>query len=432
MITHENVLAMAASLDATFRFRNDDLLLSFLPMAHVTERNLGFYGRVSAGVAAAYPTSIGSVLQEIPEIRPTVFGAVPRLFEKAYDRVHGEISRKPKVVQELFRWATAVGGEKARYLCAGERVPALLELKSSLADRLVFRKIKNAFGGRVRACITGAAPISLDILEFFWGAGMPLYEGYGMTEATVITNITLDGAAELGTVGGPIPPIEQKIAEDGEILIRGPIVFKGYYKNPEATAETVQDGWLHSGDIGVFTSKGSLRITDRKKHIIVTAGGKNVAPANIERAIKNQSPLISQVHAHGDRRPFVSAILAPSPIETLQWGREHDLIDRAELEARSEELLADPASRSDALAQAMAVVVADPKFLEEFLEPVRRGNDALAQVERVKRFIVFSRDFSQEEGELTPTMKMKRKAIEEKHHELFDRLYADPEFGSAV
>jgi len=284
----------------------------------------------------------------------------------------------------------------------------------------------------VRACITGAAPISVDILEFLWGAGLPIFEGYGMTEATVITNITLEGAAELGTVGWAIPPTEQKIADDGEILIRGPIVFKGYYKNEAATAEAIQDGWLYSGDIGRFTEQGSLQITDRKKHLIVTAGGKNVAPANIERAIKNQSPLISQVHAHGDRRPYVSALIAPSPIETLEWGADQGLIDSEELRARTAELLADPAARSAALSESMSHIVRDERFANHFLEPVRKGNQALARVERVRRFVLLDRDFSQEEGEMTPTMKMRRKALEEKHSDLFDRLYDEPEFGYNV
>ena len=246
-----------------------------------------------------------------------------------------------------------------------------------------------------------------------------------MTEATVVTHINRLDSFKLGSVGQVIPPMECRIADDGEILLRGPRVFLGYFRNTEATAETVRDGWLHSGDIGSIDDRGFLRITDRKKHLIITAGGKNVAPANIERAIKNQSPMISQVHAHGDRRPYVCALIAPSPLETLEWGLNHGLLDQAQVAERRRELMENPAGRTLELDQAMARVVADRTFQELFVEPVRRGNADLARVERVRRFFVLGRDFSQEGGEMTPTMKMKRKAIETKYADLFDRVYAE-------
>ena len=428
MITHANILAMLRSQPDFFGFRDNDLVLSFLPMAHATERVLSFYMRISNGVAAAYASSIGAVLSELQEVRPTVFGSVPRLFEKAYARIHGEIERKPALVRRIFDWAVAVGRQRMRYLLAGEPVPGLLELRYKLAHRLVFAKVHAAFGGRVRACITGAAPTSLDILEFFWAAGMPIYEGYGMTEATVLTHITREGAVKLGTVGRVIPPCTCKIAEDGEILLGGPFIFKGYYKNEKATRETLAGGWLHTGDIGELDDEGFLRITDRKKHLIITAGGKNVAPANIERSIKTKSPMISQVHAHGDKRNYISALIAPSPLETLEWGAERGLLGAGELVERQAELLADPAARSEALEQAMGKVAASPEFQQLFVEPVRQGNEELARVERVRRFVVLDRDFSAEGGELTPTMKMKRKAIEEKYAELFDRIYDEHGF----
>jgi long-chain acyl-CoA synthetase len=428
MITHANILALLRSQPDIFRFRRDDLLLSFLPMAHATERVLAFYLRVSGGVAAAYATSIGAVLSEILEVRPTVFGSVPRLFEKAYARVHGEIERKPAPVRAIFDWAVAVGRRRTRHLIAGEPIPFSLALRYKLAHRLVFAKVQAALGGRVRACITGAAPTSLDILEFFWAAGLPVYEGYGMTEATVLTHITREGAVKLGTVGKPIPPCTCKIAGDGEILLGGPFIFKGYYKNPEASREALAGGWLHTGDVGEIDGDGFLRITDRKKHLIITAGGKNVAPANIERAIKTKSPMISQVHAHGDRRSYISALIAPSPLETLEWGAARGLLSAAELAERRAELLADPTSRSEALERAMGQVAHAKEFQRLFIEPVREGNRELARVERVRRFAVLDRDFSVEGGELTPTMKMKRKVIEEKYAEVFDRIYDDEGF----
>lgn len=429
MISHDNILALLGNQEALISFYQDDLLFGFLPMAHASERVLAYFVRVNAGVPAAYASSIGSVLAELPEVRPTIFGSVPRMFEKLYDRIQGDVARSSGAKKAIFQWADGVARRRIRRILAGEPVSLATRLQYGLAHRLVFSKIHAAFGGRVRFCVAGAAPISFEILEFLWAAGLPVYEAYGMTEATVVTHMNTENAARLGSVGKPIPPIECRIAEDGEVLLRGPVVFQGYYKNPEATAETLADGWLHSGDIGEIDADGFLRITDRKKHLVITAGGKNVAPANIERAIKNQSPLISQVHAHGDRRAFICALLAPSPIETLEWGRKNGILDADLVKALEQELLANPSGRSDALASAMAKVVAEPRFVELFREPVQKGNRNLARVERVRRFFVLDRDFSQEGGELTPTMKMKRKAIETQYAEQFDRIYEDPDFG---
>ena len=429
MISHDNILSLLAHQDAILPFFLDDLLFGFLPMAHASERVLAYFVRVNAGVPAAYATSVGSVLAELPEVRPTIFGSVPRMFEKLYDRVQGNVSRASGAQKAIFRWADGVARQRIRKVLAGESVPLLLGLKYGLAERLVFAKIQDALGGRVRLCVAGAAPISYEILEFLWAVGLPVYEAYGMTEATVVTHMNTSGAVRLGTVGKPIPPIECRIADDGEVLLRGPVVFQGYLNNPEATAEALSDGWLHSGDVGQVDDEGYLRITDRKKHLIITAGGKNVAPANIERAIKNQSPLISQVHAHGDRRAYICALIAPSPIETLEWGRDNGILGADEVDALQKELLANPSARSEGLAAAMGKVVADERFVSLFREPVRKGNTELARVERVRRFFVLDRDFSQEGGELTPTMKMKRKAIEGQYAEQFDRIYDDPAFG---
>ncbi|MCG8458066.1 MAG: long-chain fatty acid--CoA ligase, partial [Holophagales bacterium] len=396
MISHANILCLLSHQQVLIDFYQDDLLFSFLPMAHASERVLGFFVRVNAGVATGYASSIGSVLEELPEVRPTIFGSVPRIFEKLYDRVQGEVARGSAVKRAIFRWADGIARRRIRRQLAGESVPFAMELQYRLARKVVFAKIHAAFGGRIRACIAGAAPISYEILEFLWAVGMPVYEAYGMTEATVVTHMNTPEAVRLGAVGRPIPPIEQKIADDGEVLLRGDVVFKGYLDNPEATAEALQNGWLHTGDIGEIDDDGYLRITDRKKHLIITAGGKNVAPANIEKAIKNQSALISQVHAHGDRRAYICALIAPSPIETLEWGASHGLLEEARVEELKRELLADPSSRSESLAAAMAEVVADSSFVALFREPVGRGNRELARVERVRRFFLLDRDFSQE------------------------------------
>ena len=432
MITHGNILSLLSSQSNVVEFFEDDCVFSFLPMAHAAERVLAFFGRISSGATTAYATSVSSVLEELKEVRPTLFGSVPRIYEKAYAKIHSEVEKKPPLVQKIFAFAAAAAREAAPYHVADEPKPWKLALRWALADKLVLSKVRAAFGGRVRWSITGAAPIAVDILEFFWGAGIPIYEVYGMTEATVVTHTNRPGIVKLGTVGKIIDCLEQRIADDGEILIRGPFVFKGYYKDEAATAETIIDGWLHTGDIGRIDRDGFLRITDRKKHLIITAGGKNLSPANIENAIKNQDPLISQVHAHGDARPFVCALVAPSPIETLEFGLERGLVSGEELRRHTDELMANPASRSEELERAMRKVVSHADFEERVRAAVAAGNEELAQVEKVKRFAILDRDFSQEHGELTPTLKLKRKTVETKFSELFDRLYADEDFGLAV
>jgi len=429
MVSHRNVLELFGAAHYIQELFEDDVFLSFLPMAHVAERILGCYGRVSSGITTYYASSMSAVLTELREVRPTVFGSVPRLFEKAYAKIQSEVERKPRPVRELFGWAVGIGKERARCQMEGRPAPLGVELQHKLADRLVFRKIREAFGGRVRYCIVGAAPTPRPVLEFLWAAGMPAYEVYGMTEATVVTHANRPGATRLGTVGRVIPPLECRIADDGEVLIRGPWVFKGYLKNEQATAEILADGWLHSGDIGTLDRDGYLRITDRKKHLIITSGGKNLAPANIEAAIKSQDSLLSHVLAHGDCRPYVTALLVPSPLETLEWGLERGLVTHEELAARTNELMKNPSARSEALNRTMAGVVSHPDFARRLLEAVRRGNANLAHVESVRRFFILDRDLSQEHGELTPTLKVKRKEVLSRYADSFARLYDDASFG---
>ena len=319
MIRHRNILTLlAASAEAT-PFLQNDVSMHFLPMAHSAERILGFYGRVSAGVPGAYAESTATVLDDLRTCGPR---CSDRCRASSRRRTRRSTARSRRSRRRSSAFGRRGGKKRLRYVVEGRRVPPTIAAQYLIADRLVFKRIREAFGGRVRMMITGAAPTAPEILSFFWSAGLPVYEAYGMTESTVITHINREGAVRLGTVGRVIPPTVCRIAEDGEILVKGPWVFRGYYKQEEATAETIKDEWLHTGDIGEIDADGYLRITDRKKHLIITAGGKNIAPANIERAIKGEDPLISQVHAHGDRRNFVSALIAPSPIETLEWGLE--------------------------------------------------------------------------------------------------------------
>ncbi|GAB4195714.1 MAG: AMP-dependent synthetase/ligase [Sandaracinaceae bacterium] len=429
MISHRNILSLLTASERVQRLLQSDLSLHFLPMAHSAERILGFYGRVSAGMPGAYAGSTATVLDDLRTVRPTVFGSVPRIFEKAHARIYSEIEKRPPALRKLFHWAVGVGVERARRQLAGERVAPMLDAQFMLADRVFFRRIRDVFGGRIRMMIAGAAPTTKTILEFFWAVGLPIYEAYGMTEATVITHCNRPGEVRLGTVGRVLEPMEARLAEDGEVLLRGPFVFQGYFKSPEASAAALDGGWLHTGDVGVIDPDGYLRITDRKKHLIITAGGKNLAPANIEKAIKEEDALISHVLAHGDRRPYVSAIVAPSPLETLEWGLSKGLCTKEVFAARQAELMANPAGRTQALADAMAPIVAHPELRARLREAVRRGNEKLAHVEQVRRFFVIERDFSQEAGELTPTMKVKRKEVEKAYAAKLDLLYDDPSFG---
>jgi long-chain acyl-CoA synthetase len=432
MIAHQNILSLLASSDEGLGFLVSDISLNFLPMAHSAERILGFYGRVHAGVPGAYAESTATVLDDLRTVRPTLFGSVPRIFEKAHARIYSEVEKQPKALQRIFHAGVEAGVLRMRLQMEKRPIPASLEAKWLLADRLIFKRIRDVFGGRIRSMATGAAPTALSILEFFWAAGLPVYEAYGMTESTVITHANRPGATRLGTVGRCIAPMETKIASDGEVLVRGPFVFQGYLNRPEATAEAKEGGWLHTGDVGSIDKDGYLRITDRKKHLIITAGGKNIAPANIEKAIKEEDALISHVLAHGDKRPFITAVIAPSPLETLDWGISRGLCTKAILAERTRELMQNPTSRTPELAQAMAPIVLHPEFQERLRSAVRRGNEKLAQVERVQRFFILERDFSQEAEELTPTMKVKRKEVEKRYAEQLAKLYEDRRFGFDV
>ena len=428
MVAHANVLAVLSAQSDDLQLFEDDLSLNFLPMAHAAERVFGFYARISSGVTTAYASSMGAVLNELLEVQPTLFGSVPRVFEKAYAKLQAELGKKPLAVRRAFAAAVAIGKLALPHLLANRPLPVHLRLPYAAAHRVVFRRIREAFGGRVRWFVTGAAPIAPEILELFWMAGLPIFEAYGMTESTVVTHMNLPGRTKLGTVGRAASCLDCRIAADGEVLVRGPFVFKGYLGNEQATRETVVDGWLHTGDVGTIDADGYLRITDRKKHLIITAGGKNLSPANIENAIKNQSPLISQVHAHGDRRPYVSALIAPSPVETLEFGVKLGIVTPAEFKERERELLENPAGRTVALEQALARVVLRPELVARMRDAVHAGNRNLASVEHVRRFLILDRDFSQERGELTPTLKLKRKVIETAYAAAFDRLYRETGF----
>jgi long-chain acyl-CoA synthetase len=433
MISHENILTFLGGTNIT-EFDEEDVNLVFLPMAHVAERVASFYGRINYGTCAAYASSVPSVLDELKEVKPSLFGSVPRIFEKGYARIQSEVEKATPARQRVFRWAEATGLELVARWQAGKKLPFLLRLKYRFADRLVFSKIRQIFGGRVKYFITGAAPIPKAVLEFFWAAGFPIFEVYGMTEATVITHGNRPGEVRLGSVGKALEYIEDKIADDGEILLRGKVVFQGYYKDPAATAEAIDaEGWLHTGDIGKKDADGFLYIVDRKKHIIITAGGKNLTPANIENEIKTSDSIISQVHAHGDRRPYVTAVITIGAIDAIELAKEKSILtDLDQAERLRKALLENPLSRPEGLNELMAKVTSLPELRARIASAVERGNQKLSRVEQVKRVVLLDREFSLEEDEITPTLKAKRKNIEKKFAPVFDRLYADESFGITI
>jgi long-chain acyl-CoA synthetase len=432
MISQANIIAIMRDQDEAFSVYDDDTSISFLPMAHVAERVLAFYGRINTGMATYFASSIAKVLEEVTEVRPTVFGSVPRIFEKAYAKIMATVEQAPPARQRIFMWAEAVGRRAVKLWQAGEPIPFGLKLRYQIADRLVFSKLRAVFGGRVRYFVTGAAPIAPDILEFFWAAGFPIFEVYGMTESTVITHANTPGQVRLGSVGRPLSIVEDRIAEDGEILIRSGLVFQGYYKNPEATADTIVEGWLHTGDIGRKDKDGYLHILDRKKHIIITAGGKNLTPANIENELKAADPLISQAHAHGDKRKYLVALITVGAAEAVEWARQKARIDGATADRHLKDLAENPLARSAELEALIREVTQDPEVRSRLVAAVRRANESLARVETIKKIHVLDREFSVEEDELTPTLKMKRKNIESKFADTFDQLYEEETFGLVV
>ena len=402
MLTHRNVMAELEMLDSMGATDHRDVMMFFLPLAHVGERVPGHYSRIYRGVCAAFVEDLSRILDDMREIRPTVFGSVPRIFEKAYARVRSEADQASPLAKRVFLWAERVGRSASRIEQAGRPLPVSLRLRRMLADRLVFRKIRGIFGGRVRYFLSSSAPISLEIIEFFHAAGMLILEAWGQTEVSCFATINFQDDYRLGSVGKALPGTELKIAGDGEILVRGAIVFKGYLNQPELTAETLtEDGWIRTGDLGRLDQDGFLWITGRKKEIIITAGGKNVTPANIENLLKDH-PLIDQALVHGDRRKYLTALLGLDPETVEAWAREKG-IGYTSYEA----------------------ILDNPALLNAVQAIVDEVNRHFARYETIKRFALLPRLLDVEKGELTPTMKIRRRIIEERFKALLDSLYDD-------
>lgn len=400
MLLHGNMLSNVEAGLRALPFTRDDRMLSFLPLSHVFERMVGHFTANYVGATIAYAESIDKVVDNLQEVRPTVMASVPRLFEKMYARVLSNVEAASPLRQKIFHWAVGVGKAAVQYKQNNRPLPGLLGAKYKIASKLAFAKLINLVGGNIRFFVSGGAPLSAEIGEFFTAAGLQILEGYGLTETSPVITVNRLEKFRFGSVGTRIDNVEVKIAPDGEILTRGPHVMKGYYKKEAATREVIDDeGWFHTGDIGVIDETGMLTITDRKKNIIVTAGGKNVAPQKMENMLIT-SRFVEQVLVIGDKRKFCSAIIVPTFPELEKYATEN------QLEFRSYKDLCD-----------------HPRVIGMMQQEIDRVNQQCASYESIKKFILVEQPFSVESGELTPSMKIKRKIVEKNYQDEIDALY---------
>jgi long-chain acyl-CoA synthetase len=399
IITHGNYRAMLDMVNETSVIEPEDVTYLYLPLAHSFALLIQL-GSFDLGATLAYwERDPLKIMANLAEVRPTYFPSVPRIFEKIYTAATSGMEKAGGLKKAIFDWSIRVGGRMREAERSGRGPGFLLRKQYGFADRQVLSKIRGLFGGRLRLAVSGAAPINPDILRFFDAAGVLVLEGWGMTETSTAATISSPDDFKIGTIGKPFPGCEVRIADDGEILVKGPNVFQGYYKNEEATRETIVDGWLHTGDLGEIDPDGFIKITGRKKDIIITAGGKNITPANLENEIK-QHPLVSQCVVVGDRRPYLVALVTLDPEEGEAWAKEHGLPE-------------DPAQ-----------LASNPEVRKSIEEHVDRINEKFARVEQVKKIAILDRDLSQETGELTPTMKVKRAVVAAKHEDQIEALYA--------
>ncbi|MEJ2544815.1 MAG: long-chain fatty acid--CoA ligase [Calditrichaceae bacterium] len=401
ILTHKNLLSNIESATSVLDVYDTDVFLSFLPLSHIFERMAGHYLSCYHGCTVAYAESIDAVAQNLTEIKPTVMVSVPRLYEKIYARVIDNVESGPPLKRKIFYWALGVGKEYINLVMEHKSVPGFLSVKQKLAHKLVFHKLHDRVGGRTRFFVSGGAPLSADIAEFFGAAGIKILEGYGLTETSPVIAVNLENDYRFGTVGPIVPGVEVKIADDGEILTRGDHVMVGYFKKEEETKEAIdEEKWFHTGDIGIIDDRKMLKITDRKKNIIVTSGGKNIAPQPIENMLIT-SQYIEQALVIGDKRKFCSAIIVPSEESLKSWAKENSInfSNYAEMIALSD--------------------VND--LIKSDIEKVTTG---LASYESIKTFIFAKTPFTIETGELTPSLKIKRNIVEKNYAEEIDKIYA--------
>jgi long-chain acyl-CoA synthetase len=398
VLTHRNILSNVNAALETYPITKDDVFLSFLPLCHIFERMAGYYTAFSSGCTVCYAESIEKVATNLIEVKPTILTSVPRLFERIYSRIIRNVESQPEKRQKIFLWGVETGKHYAQLKKSG-RVPLSLAAKYKLADRLVFKKIRARTGGNLRFFISGGAALPRELGEFFEAVGIKILEGYGLTESSPVLAANRPDDYKFGTVGKPFPGVDIKIASDGEILARGPNIMQGYFKKKRETEETVKDGWLHTGDIGVFDADGFLMITDRKKHLFKTSAGKYIAPTPIENVFL-ASKYIDQFVLIGDRRMFLSALIVPDFEAVKEYADSHKI----------------PYKNEEDLAKNDDIY----KLLEE---DMARFQKKLANYERVRKFVLLDRPFSIENGEITPSLKIKRKVVEEKYGGLIDQMY---------
>jgi long-chain acyl-CoA synthetase len=401
MLTHGNITSNVVTVRDVVPIQAGDVALSILPLSHILERMVDFLYLYKGGTIA-YAENVNKVADNLQEIKPQYFAAVPRLFEKMRARVMDNVATAPPARQKIFHWALKVAEERLPYRVDRKPMPIGLKVKSAIADKLVFGKILARLGGNVKYVVSGGAPLSADLAAFFIGAGVEILEGYGLTETSPVIAVNRPEKRRIGSVGPVIPGVEVKIAPDGEILSRGPHIMKGYWNNPEATAQSIDEqGWFHTGDIGEIDKDGFLKITDRKKDILINAYGKNIAPQPLEALLKS-SPYVGTPVLIGDRRKYLIALIVPN-------------FEKLEREATA---LGVQYSTKEQL-------VSDEKVKALIQTEIDRFNQNLDRQEKIRRFALLPRDFTIEDDEITPSLKVKRKNIDKKYKHIIDTLYAD-------
>lgn len=400
MLTHGNIMFVLRAVEEAFReyLSDQNVYLCYLPLAHALER-MGLFAQLYMGSTTCFAESLETVGENLVEVAPSTLVGVPRFYEKIHARVMSAVEQSSPVAKKIFHWALGVGRARRLAQESGRRVSPWLALQHALAERLVLSKIKARLGGRAQYGISGAAPLARDVAEFFGDIGLPLLEGYGATETCGPATMNRPQSPRIGTVGVPLPGVQIKIANDGEILIKGGGVFKGYFKDPDETARALRDGWYYSGDVGMIDEQGYLVITDRKKNLIITAGGKNIAPAKLENFFK-ASEYISEIIIIGDRRPYLTALITLNPPAIQQWAASQGLDDTP-----YSELVRHPQVRA---------------LLERV---VAQRNAQLASFEQIKKFAILQNEFTIEDGLLTPTMKIKRKVAMERYADVIEAMY---------
>jgi long-chain acyl-CoA synthetase len=401
MLTHSNIVTNLIDSTEHLEFGEADAALSVLPLSHVYERQ-AMYMYLHQGIAVYFAESLQTIALNMREVRPTVLVGVPRMFEKIYARIQERAAEKGKVASALLAWAVSVGREYADYTLAHRPLPMFLKFKHFLATKLVFAKWHEAFGGRIRLLLSGGAALADDLARVYIGAGIPIVQGYGLTETSPVVTASHMDNIRVGTVGRAIPNVEIRIAADGEIEVRGPNVMRGYYNKPEETrAVFTEDGWFKTGDVGTLDADGFLRITDRKKELFKTSGGKYISPQPIEQAIKG-SRFVNQVVLVGAERKFPAALIVP------MWEQLESYCKLKGIEVKSRREMCE-----------------HPRIIDLFQRQIDKLTPNLARYEKIKKVALLENEFSIESGELTPTLKVKRRVIDQKYRDVIEKLYKD-------